>query len=109
MRRAAIVTVVLLLGMDTASACHRFARWNYPWPQQCRVTALAPKSAFRLPRARISVSLAAPSPPRPHRPVAPTPEIALPSLTDIEWGQQLLDNELRGTLTLRALLRKEDQ
>lgn len=107
MKRAAIVAAVWLLAMESAaSACHRFRVWNYPTPQQCRVTALTPRSMVRFPRTRINVRLEVP---RPARPVVPTPEIALPSLGDIDWGQQLSDDELRGKLMLRGLMRKEDQ
>lgn len=109
MRRAAIVAAVLLLAMDTAaSACHRFRVWNYPTPQQCRVTALTPRSAIRLPRTRINVRLVQTR--LPARPLVPTPviEIPIPSLADIDWGQPPDDDE-RGRLMLRGLLRKEDQ
>jgi hypothetical protein len=99
MRRAALAVIVIALATDSADACHRFHRWSYPWPQSCRATALAPKSAFRLPRAKIDVSLrAAP----PARPVSP-PAISIPSLTDIDWGRAP-DDELRGRLLLRVIL-----
>jgi len=106
MRRAALAVIAITLATDSADACHHYQRWYYPRPQSCRVTALAPKSAFRLPRARIDVSLrAAP----PARPVSPVPAISIPSLTDIDWGRAP-DDELRGRLLLRVILQgKEDR
>jgi hypothetical protein len=103
MRRAALAApFVLLMAVDTADACHRFRVWNYPTRQTCRVTALAPKSAFRLPRAKINVSLNMPT-----RPVVLPPAIPLPDLANIEWGQ-LPDDELRGRLLLRVILQSKD-
>jgi hypothetical protein len=102
-RRAAIVAALLLMAMDSADACHRYQRWYYPYPQNCRMTALAPKSRFRLPRARIDISLKMPA-----RPVVPLPpDIPLPDLANIEWGQ-FPDDELRGRLLLRVLLQGKD-
>jgi hypothetical protein len=105
MRRAALAVIVIALATDSADACHHYRVWLYPQPQSCRMTALAPRSAIRLPRARIDVSLkAAP----PARPVSP-PAISIPSLTDIDWGRAP-DDELRGRLLLRVILQgKEDR
>lgn len=33
--RAAIAALTLMLAAEPASACHRFSRWYYPWPQRC--------------------------------------------------------------------------
>lgn len=77
------------------AACHKFSVWKYPWPQRCKVTALAPPTIRS--RARIAVVLPAPR------------EIPLPSLIDIEWGHAP-DDELRGRLLLRIILQaKEDR
>lgn len=97
MRRAIIAALAMLVAIDTASACHRFSRWYYPYRQTCRVTALAPASIRS--RARIDVALPVP------RPIG----IPLPDLTNIDWGQ-LPDDELRGRLLLRVILNgKEDK
>jgi hypothetical protein len=98
----------MLVTIDTASACHRFSRWYYPYRQSCRVTALAPRSALRLPRARINVSL-----PRPAPPHVRTPPffvlIPLPDLANIDWGHPP-DDDTRGRLLLRVILQgKEDR
>jgi hypothetical protein len=105
MRRAVLAVIAITLASESAGA-HCYRIWNYPRPQHCRATALAPKSAFRLSRARIEVSLkAAP----PARPVTPAPEMRLPSLADIDWGHRP-DDELRGRLLLRVILQgKEDR
>ena len=31
--------LICALGAGEAHACHRFARWYYPWPQQCGARA----------------------------------------------------------------------
>ena len=110
MTRLTLAAIVLLLATDSAWACHQFSIWKFPQPQRCQVTALGPKSGFRS-RARINVSLIVPQPSAalPARPVSPTPEIPLPSLSGIDWGHALDDDEARGRLMLRCLLRKEDQ
>jgi hypothetical protein len=104
--RRAISAIVLLLATDEArAACHRYSVWKYPRPQTCRVTALAPRSALPVSRARINVSLNRPAP---HRIVTPAPAILLlPSLTNIDWGQ-LPDDELRGRLLLRVILQGKE-
>jgi hypothetical protein len=105
MRRAALAVIAITLATDADAHCYRI--WRYPTPQHCKATALVgPKSAFRLPHAKIDVSLrAAP----PARPVSPVPEISIPSLTDIDWGRAP-DDELRGRLLLRVILQgKEDR
>lgn len=102
-RAAAIVPIVLTLATDSATACHRFHYWAYHRPQSCRVTALAPRSAVRLPHTRIDVNLAAPT-----RSIMPPPvEFSLPSLTDIEWGAPP-DDETHGKLLLRVLLQGKE-
>lgn len=30
-----LAALALLALTQPAEACHRFARWNYPWPQRC--------------------------------------------------------------------------
>jgi hypothetical protein len=38
--RRALITILFVGGMlEPAQACHRFARWGYPWPQRCGLTA----------------------------------------------------------------------
>ena len=103
MRRvAAIVPIVLTLATDSATACHRFHYWAYHRPQSCRVTALAPRSAVRLPNARIDIAL-----PAPRHIAPPAQEFSLPDLTDIEWGSPP-DDELRGRLLLRVILQGKE-
>jgi hypothetical protein len=36
MLKITTISVALLISQQ-AMACHRFHRWNYPWPQRCRV------------------------------------------------------------------------
>lgn len=95
MRAAAIVLIVLLAALEPAAAakCHHFSIWKYPWRQSCRMTALAPP-AIRS-RSRIDVIVPA------------TREIPLPSLTDIDWGHPL-DDEQRGRVMLRIMLQGKD-
>jgi hypothetical protein len=50
MRAAIVITAILVA--QPAEACHRFARWNYPWPQRCRVTPLSAYHAQTLPQAK---------------------------------------------------------
>jgi hypothetical protein len=102
-------TAIVLVGLTTltqpAWACHKFSIWRYPRPQLCHATALAPRSALRLPHARIDVSLI---PPSPRRVETPALEFSLPSLSDIVWGSPP-DDELRGKLLLRVLLQGKGQ
>lgn len=110
MRRALGVLIVMLLAIDTADACHHYSIWHYPQAQSCgfaphRVTALAPR-AVRLPQRRINVSVISDQR-LVHRPVE-TPEIALPSLADIEWGH-LADDDVRGRILLRAILQEKER
>lgn len=108
MRRAICAAIVMMLAVDTADACHHYSRWFYPRRQSCRVTALAPRSAMRLPRVRIKIGLTARLP-LPHRVATPVPEILLPDLANIEWGK-LPDDEALGRLMLRVILTgKEDK
>jgi hypothetical protein len=98
----------MLVATDTASACHRFSRWYYPYRQSCRVTALAPRMRFRLPRARINIHLVTEATP-PHRIATSVPDIPLPDLVDIDWGHPP-DEDTRGRLLLRVILQgKEDK
>jgi hypothetical protein len=39
MRRALITILFVGAMLEPAQACHRFARWGYPWPQRCGLTA----------------------------------------------------------------------
>jgi hypothetical protein len=42
-----IAAVIILLGATPAEACHRYSRWYYPTPQQCRFNAYAPRIRLR--------------------------------------------------------------
>jgi hypothetical protein len=78
-----VVTPLLLLTLvEPASACHRFSRWHYPWPQQCNVV-LPPASAGKVPE----------------------PEIPLPALTP-NGKDEGADEATRARLLLRATLEK---
>ena len=37
----AVVVIAAILIAQPAEACHRFHRWNYPWPQRCKVSPLS--------------------------------------------------------------------
>jgi hypothetical protein len=34
-KAALFAGLICAFGVHEAQACHRFARWYYPWPQQC--------------------------------------------------------------------------
>ena len=91
--QAVMLAFVLWAIFSPAFACHKFSVWKYPWPQSCRVTALAPPMIRS--RARLELVLPAPR------------EILLPSLTDIDWGHGP-DDELRARLMLRVILQGKD-
>lgn len=38
--------LIFAFGLHEAQACHRFARWYYPWPQQCGTHAVAYKRIY---------------------------------------------------------------
>lgn len=101
MKRGALAAIVMLGAIDSAGA-HCYSVWRYPRPQHCGATALA--RAIRLPRERIDVM-----PPSLMRGVDMTPEIPLPSLTEIDWGQPP-DDDTRGRLLLRVIMQgREDR
>lgn len=100
MRSIAIAAVILAATPVDAAACHRFARWYYPWPQGCHVEASGRPSAVR----PVSFHL-----PRPDGGPEPSvglgqAEFALPLLTrnDCEGGEA--DELTRARLMLRAAM-----
>jgi hypothetical protein len=63
-----------------ASACRHFSIWHYDFPQPCSIARSAAKTVD----------------------VPAAPEIPLPDLTDIDWGEAG-DERLAATAILRAL------
>jgi hypothetical protein len=82
--RLVVAPLLLLTLVEPASACHRFSRWRYPWPQRCNVVVVLPPSAPE---------------------TVPQPEIPLPDLTPIGKGEEA-DEATRARLLLRAALEK---
>jgi len=95
MRLGTLAALLLLMLPIDSAAAHCYSVWRYPRPQHCHATALA--RAIRLPNAKINIALPAPR----------APEIALPLLSDIVWGEPP-DDELRGKLLLRVLLQAKE-
>ena len=83
--RLVAAPLLLLTLVEPASACHRFSRWYYPWPQRCNVDLVLPPASSAK---------------------APQPEIPLPDLTPIGKGQDA-DEATRARLLLRATLEKD--
>jgi hypothetical protein len=82
--RLVVASLLLLTLVEPAPACHRFSRWNYPWPQRCSVRPVSlPAAAGKLPQ----------------------PKIPLPDLTPIGKGEDA-DEDVRARLLLRAALEK---
>ena len=90
------LALALALTSAPAEACHRFSVWNYPWRQSCGF----------IPKTVPKIGIDKRSPLRVARNLATTtsrPEIPLPALEPIDWGQPA-DEEARGRLELKALL-----
>jgi hypothetical protein len=83
--RLVVAPLLLLTLVEPASACHRFSRWHYPWPQRCKVDAVLPPTAPE---------------------TVPQSEIPLPDLTPIGKGQEA-DEAMRARLLLRGTLEKD--
>jgi hypothetical protein len=82
--RLVVAFLTLLTLVEPGSACHRYSRWYYPWPQPCNVNGvLSSAAAGKLPQ----------------------PGIPLPDLTPIGAGEDA-DEATRGRLLLRAALEK---
>jgi hypothetical protein len=77
------LTMILIVGATAqpAQACHKFTRWNFPWPQRCGLI-VKPERQARL--------------------VRPAPPERAP---DIVVSPDLLDEHDVGLAKLRALLR----
>lgn len=50
--RVVLVLALVLVASQPADACHRFARWKYPWPQRCGVSG-ASGVAVQTPRPAV--------------------------------------------------------
>jgi hypothetical protein len=83
--RLVVAPLLLLTLGQPASACHRFSRWAYPWPQRCNVSEVLPKASANK---------------------VPEPQIPLPDLTPIDEGQEA-DETTRARLLLRARLQRD--
>jgi hypothetical protein len=90
--------LICAFGAQPANACHRFARWYYPWPQQCggRVNRVMPV-AMRVYRPDILLPL----PPAKDADA----EIPLPDLDFKVCGDP--DERTAGLLLLRAKMEGE--
>jgi hypothetical protein len=67
-----------------AAACHRYARWYYPWPQRCgAIREMRPQTIRR---------------------ISPILEIPLPSLTSGDLVEPEADEPTRTRVLLRAAL-----
>lgn len=75
--KAVVIAAGLLLIASPASACHRFARWSYPWPQRCGV-GLAQR-----PPARVVAGEVEPPKPALER-AEPIPLLSAPSNEDLD-------------------------
>jgi hypothetical protein len=82
--RLVVAFLLLLTLVQPGSACHRFSRWHYPWPQPCNVNGILPSAAMRK---------------------LPQPAMPLPDLTPIVAGEDA-DEATRVHLLLRAALEK---
>jgi hypothetical protein len=96
---ALIVGLICALGASDAHACHRFARWHYPWPQQCGTRAYRPVVYKRIYEG---------PPPAIFPPVRdidmPLPDmefVACPEASDEERGRILLRAALTGEADVR--------
>ncbi len=95
MKALGLALLVALLPAP-AEACHRFSVWKYPWAQRCGV----------IPKTVPKIGIGKQTPLRVARNLATTsspPEITLPSLLTIDWGETA-DDEARGRMELKALL-----
>lgn len=59
----ALAVVLALVAAQPAQACHRFARWHYPFPQRCeiiRIAAAHPASKLATGEERVNVEIMLP-------------------------------------------------
>jgi hypothetical protein len=82
--KALLATLLFFALAQPASACRHFSIWRYNFPQPCPIASPAATTA--------------PVP----VPVVAAPEITLPGLTDITWGE-VGDERLAAIAKLRAL------
>ena len=50
--RVVLVLALVLVASQPADACHRFARWKYPWPQRCGASGVS-GVAVQIPRPAV--------------------------------------------------------
>lgn len=101
MLRIALAAALLALMSAQASACHRFSRWYYPFPQpRCGV---ARQGTILDKISRGSVPRAVPNQERPKN-KADTADIPLPSLARTDCDGGAADEPTRARLLLRAAL-----
>jgi hypothetical protein len=100
--KAVVIAAGLLLIASPASACHRFSRWSYPWPQRC---SAAP--AQRPPLVRVAAREIEPPKPAPG-PAEPIPSLPAPSNEDLaaEERAQAIER-LKIELSSRAPAKQE--
>ena len=82
--RLVVAFLLLLTLVQPGSACHRYSRWYYPWPQPCKANRVLPSATVGKFRQ---------------------PGIPLPDLTPIGAGEDA-DEATRARLLLRATLEK---
>jgi hypothetical protein len=91
--KAVVIAAALLLIASPASACHRFSRWSYPWPQRCGV---APGQGPRIAR----VVAGEVEPPKSEPAPAPLPAPSKEDLDAKERAQAI--ERLKVELSIRA-------
>jgi hypothetical protein len=97
--KAVVIAAGLLLIASPASACHRFSRWSYPWPQRCG------GAAAQRPLTRIAALEVAPPKPAPGS-AEPIPSLPAPSNEDLDAEERAQAIErLKAEFGIRAASR----
>jgi hypothetical protein len=78
------LALLIASGASPAEACRLHSIWHYPWPQRCAV-AHPSRASIQEKKAEVQ------------------PEMPLPSLAAIDWGEPA-DDEARGRLELKVKL-----
>lgn len=94
--------MALMTPNPAAAKCRLFSVWHYPWKQRCYTALAPPQQLARREAGFAPVKETAPNRERIEISLPPK-DIALPTLTDITWGETGPD-ELRGIALLRQLM-----